>query len=357
MLTAELRELPAPLTPSDCDLRDFGWMPLDVTRLRDSDLAVLATGDGFRAAVLLWCAAWHQVPAASLPKDDRLLANLAGYGRDMQGWVAVRDEALRGFVECSDGRLYHPVVAEKALEAHDQRRRQQERTKNATDARRNVRRHDQRDGITEAKRNDRRHDHRDEARNVVQQTGQDQTKIRSKTSTEGAERESLTVERKPSLPRPDSLSQAPVPQKRALQGLKALGSPLPDDWTPDDELYEVVKREFGMRDDDIHTELLGFHAHHAQAGSYSANWRASFTTWCKRWKEHRDRQAPPRVQLNRSPRKGETTHEADQRPESLADIAIRHAREGISFGPKPTGLPTVAREPEGGDPVRLLSEW
>ena len=95
MQRAELRELPAPLTPSDCDLRDFGWMPLDVIRLRGSDLAVLATGDGFRAAVLLWCAAWHQVPTASLPKDDRLLANLAGYGRDMKGWAAVRDEAPR----------------------------------------------------------------------------------------------------------------------------------------------------------------------------------------------------------------------------------------------------------------------
>jgi hypothetical protein len=28
-----------PLTPSDCDLRDFQSMPLDVARLRDSDLA------------------------------------------------------------------------------------------------------------------------------------------------------------------------------------------------------------------------------------------------------------------------------------------------------------------------------
>lgn len=74
-----------PLTPIDLDLRAFGFMPLEVVRLRDSDLAALATGDEFRGAVLLWCASWHQVPAASLPNDDRLLAKFAGFGRDLKG--------------------------------------------------------------------------------------------------------------------------------------------------------------------------------------------------------------------------------------------------------------------------------
>ena len=106
--------LPNPLTPEDCDLRDFEFMPLDVVRLRDSDLASLVSGDEFRAAVLLWCASWHQVPAASLPMDDMVLAKLAGYGRVVKEWQAVRDGALRGWIQCSDGRLYHPVIAEKA---------------------------------------------------------------------------------------------------------------------------------------------------------------------------------------------------------------------------------------------------
>ena len=69
-----MSEAPDPLVPAEVDLRDFGFMPLDVLRLRDSDLAALANGEEFKAAVLLWCAAWHQVPAASLPNDDRLLA-------------------------------------------------------------------------------------------------------------------------------------------------------------------------------------------------------------------------------------------------------------------------------------------
>jgi hypothetical protein len=85
--------------------------------LRDSDLAIQVGAEEFRAAVLLWCAAWHQVPAASLPDDDKALAALAGYGRVVAEWRKHREGALYGWVKCSDGRLYHPVVAEKARDA------------------------------------------------------------------------------------------------------------------------------------------------------------------------------------------------------------------------------------------------
>lgn len=108
--------LPDPPIPASVDLRDFPYMPLDVARLRDSDLAALETAEAFRAAVLLWAAAWHQVPAGSLPDDDRVLSKLAGFGRVVAEWRKVKSGALRGFVECSDGRLYHEVVAEKALD-------------------------------------------------------------------------------------------------------------------------------------------------------------------------------------------------------------------------------------------------
>lgn len=126
---------PEPLTPADCDLRDFAYMPLDVVRLRDSETAALLTPGEFRAAILLWCAAWHQVPAASLPNDDRLLAMLAGFGRYRRGWSKVKEGALRGFIECKDGRLYHPVVAEKALQARQKLHKQKRRTAAATAAR------------------------------------------------------------------------------------------------------------------------------------------------------------------------------------------------------------------------------
>src|SRR5690606_9406035 len=103
-----------PLVPTGADLRDFPFMPVDVVRLRDSGLTAKATGDEFRAAVLLWCASWHQVPAASLPDDDDELANICGYSRARDEWAKVRLGALRRWVKCSDGRLYHPRVAIKA---------------------------------------------------------------------------------------------------------------------------------------------------------------------------------------------------------------------------------------------------
>lgn len=110
-------ELPIPLVAADVDLRDFAFMPLDVVRLRDSEIATKAKGDEFRCAVLLWCAAWHQVPAASLPDDDDVLSQYAGFGRVVREWKKIKTGALRGWVKCSDGRLYHPVVAEKANDA------------------------------------------------------------------------------------------------------------------------------------------------------------------------------------------------------------------------------------------------
>ena len=114
-------------------------MPLDVVRLRDSGLTAKATGDEFRAAVLLWCASWHQHPAASLPDDDDELANLCGYGRAPKEWKKIREGALRGWVKCSDGRLYHPTVAEKAREAWQSKVAQRARTEAARKAREEAR--------------------------------------------------------------------------------------------------------------------------------------------------------------------------------------------------------------------------
>jgi Protein of unknown function (DUF1376)/DnaA N-terminal domain len=119
---------PPPLTPPDCDLRDFRFMPWDVVRFAHSDLVTTATAEEVLAAALLWGAAWHQVPAASLPDDDRVLAQLAGYGRAVAAWLVVKQGALRNFVTCSDGRLYHPVVAEKARDAWDGKLHQRHRT-------------------------------------------------------------------------------------------------------------------------------------------------------------------------------------------------------------------------------------
>jgi len=136
-------------------------MPLDVARLMNSDLVAVASGEEFRAAVLLWCKSWHQVPAASLPNDDRMLAHLAGFGRDLKAWGEVKEMALRGFVLCDDGRLYHPVIAEKAIEAIEAKRKRRERTAAATEARKQP----------SPSPNDERNVQRDYLRNVHQETG------------------------------------------------------------------------------------------------------------------------------------------------------------------------------------------
>lgn len=116
--------VPLPLTPPDCDLRGLPFMPLDVVRILDSDLFALSTGEEFKAALALWAKAWLQVPAASLPDDDRVLAHLSGAG---SRWKKIRDMALKGWVKCADGRLYHPVVAEKAADAWKHRQAQRDR--------------------------------------------------------------------------------------------------------------------------------------------------------------------------------------------------------------------------------------
>ena len=109
-----IEELPEPLTPADADLSNFPYFPFDAMKFRDSVFAATVDPASGFYAVMLWAAAWHQVPAASLPDDDILLARLAGFGRFVDEWRKVKDGALYGFVKCSDGRLYHKHLAEHA---------------------------------------------------------------------------------------------------------------------------------------------------------------------------------------------------------------------------------------------------
>lgn len=103
-------------------------MPLYVARLRDSDLAARAHPEALWYAVMLWSASWHQLPAASLPDDEVVLAKLCGLGRDLRTFRKHRAQAMHGFVLCSDGRLYHPVVAEQAVNAWESKLQQRWRS-------------------------------------------------------------------------------------------------------------------------------------------------------------------------------------------------------------------------------------
>ena len=137
-----------PPIPPDADLRDFGFLPLHPQKLRDSRFHIIATDAEFRAWIMLLCAAWHQLPAGSLPTDERELAFLAGFGRNVDDWRAVGEMKLYGWEECSDGRLYNDVFAEDVLNSWKAKQANQKRTKAATKARaekRDVQRDVQRD--------------------------------------------------------------------------------------------------------------------------------------------------------------------------------------------------------------------
>src|SRR6185312_11503598 len=71
---------PTPLTPADCDLRNYPWMKLDVVRLRRSKTWRIQAKRNPELGFYhmnLWAASWHELPAASLEDDEDVLADLA----------------------------------------------------------------------------------------------------------------------------------------------------------------------------------------------------------------------------------------------------------------------------------------
>lgn len=113
-----MTDAPSPPTPAEADLRGMPYMPFKGDRAFTSTTWVTASPEGRCAALRLW---WHsfakEVPAGSLPEDDRLLAEYSGYGVAVKAWLKIKAEAMRGWFKCSDGRLYHNVVAEVVAEA------------------------------------------------------------------------------------------------------------------------------------------------------------------------------------------------------------------------------------------------
>jgi hypothetical protein len=122
-------ECQAPLVPDEVDLTDYKFMPLEVARLLQSEWWIVACAEDPRraiAAVNLWARSWHQRPAASLPDNDVVLSTMAMV--PLAVWREIRDAVMEAWVLCSDGRWYHPVVAEKAVEAWHKKRDYAERS-------------------------------------------------------------------------------------------------------------------------------------------------------------------------------------------------------------------------------------
>ncbi|WP_118135177.1 hypothetical protein [Oceanicella sp. SM1341] len=102
------------------------WVPFKFRKLRDSRAVPRVDPAAGFYGFLLWGAACEQDPVGTLPDDDLDLANLAGLGRDVDGWRRVREGALFGWSHCQCEirgemvvRLHNPEVTDMILEQLD----------------------------------------------------------------------------------------------------------------------------------------------------------------------------------------------------------------------------------------------
>lgn len=271
-----LEAAPDPLTPPGCDLRNFSFMPVEIVRLFNSEFHAIANDSEWRAGMTLWLKSFHQVPAASLPDDDVLLCRLAELGRDIDAWRSVRKVALHGWAKCSDGRLYHRVVAEKANEAWSKKLQHRERGRRGNAVRWGRDRETRgptadRDVVAERFREDRAPD----PAGILEGSQETGTERRRKTGKQDLR--SLSV---------GDAFDAPQRDRQPR------GTRLPPDWTP-----SAADRDYAQKlslDPDRTAEVFQNYWH-AQAGSKGrkADWRATWRTWCSRDAERAWRRAAP----------------------------------------------------------------
>lgn len=273
-----MTELPEPLTPPECDLRGMPYMPLDLIRLFDSDLYALSNGDEFKAALTLWGKSFYQVPAGSLPSDDRLLEHLSGSKR----WKAVREMALRGWVKCSDGRLYHKTVAEKVKEAWASRLARRERTEAARAAR-----------------------HKASAASDTTPTPPVTTSVTdnvttSVTESKGTEQNGTeqngTEDKKEREKEPPLAPPTETPHRAADASPQKTATRLPADWDPGPD-----EREFalglGLPVERIAAKFRDYWTAASGQNARKHDWPATWRNWCRREAENpRNRILPPRDQ-------------------------------------------------------------
>lgn len=110
-------ELPAPLVPPEVNMGGNDWFPLYHRRLRKSRWWRIASDTARSRNVDLWCHAFEETPAGSLPDDDLELAEAAGFGRDIAAFQAIKVDIMAPWTLCRDGRWYHPSLCEVVLEA------------------------------------------------------------------------------------------------------------------------------------------------------------------------------------------------------------------------------------------------
>lgn len=249
--------LPEPLVTAEVDLRDFAFTPMYRARLFGSAFHARVTDAEWRAGVTLWLKSQDQAPSGSLPDDDIDLCRLAELGRDLKTWRKIRPGALRGWVKCSDGRLYHRVIAEIVTAQWKGKQAQRDRTEKARLARQSQR---AQTSVTDTKR-----EGQGEVRDS-EGTGIDQTSLRSSERADA----------------PDPMEIPPELDRRQPNGhaKTARGSRLSADWQPNAEDREFA-RQCGLDVERTAAEFRDYWVAVAGAKGVKLDWSATFRNRCR----------------------------------------------------------------------------
>lgn len=125
----------APLLPPEVNVSSLPYMPLYIARLTGSKawLVCKRKPELTRPLLCLWMRAWQERPAGSIENDDDVMAHACELEFDK--FQDLRDDLLRGWKLCSDGRYYNQALCEFALIAWETVLKNKKRTAAATRAR------------------------------------------------------------------------------------------------------------------------------------------------------------------------------------------------------------------------------
>lgn len=125
---------PKPFVKPDVNLQKYSWMKLDIIRLQNSNSWHQCSTMPYAAyaCINLWMAAWHQVPAGSIPVDEAWIKKRADVSDEV--WKSIRRTVLGNFTRCSDDRLYHRVLCDMINEVWASKIKNAAKTQPARDA-------------------------------------------------------------------------------------------------------------------------------------------------------------------------------------------------------------------------------
>lgn len=106
------KELPDPPYPASTKANGFR-VEFDIRRIKQSKTWLLARPEVRNALLRLWVEVWESVPCGSLDDDDELIAARLEVSDE---WLrGHRQQLMRGWYKCSDGRLYHQYISDLVL--------------------------------------------------------------------------------------------------------------------------------------------------------------------------------------------------------------------------------------------------